>query len=128
MKIPIEHLFYFTVLQKKNIKAIVKTLNAKGVLTGLIDSLGSGGNHYHIAFQRKDNSWIMFHSATDDVTISDASFPDFDSVYAAFWEDSERVTNKYFCEPEGSEEESYDFQEIELIVDGIINNTFKEIR
>ena len=103
--------------QIKNIAAILKLLF--GELSGNFESCSSGGNHYHMYFQMKDNRWIWFHSVTGDVTISE-KFSTAKGVYNAFWNNWEKVTmnipKRHKCDGGGN------FSAIKTIANDILKN------
>jgi hypothetical protein len=109
--------FGFGETQIKNISAILKLLI--GELSGNFESCSSGGNHYHMYFQMKDNRWIWFHSATGDVTISD-KFSTARGVYNAFWDRFEKVTvnipKRHKCDGAG------EFSQVKTIANDILKN------
>lgn len=126
MKIELDY-FGFNPEQKKNILKIVEELSSHITLTGHHGSIGSGGNHYHIALQRDDNSWIMFHSVTDAVTISDPLYSDFESLHLAFWDDQEKVTWMYPASFPDIENVMEDFKDVDAIVSDIKNKSYSRL-
>lgn len=54
--------------QQKYIKKIIKGISEQ--LTGEFVNFGSGGNHWHIFFQLKNDKWMGFHSGGDIITFS----------------------------------------------------------
>lgn len=121
--------FGFTELQTKNICFIAIAIQR--VLTGEVNSCGSGGNHFHIFLQMKDKRWLLFHSATGDINVSNDPYETGEQIYEAFMNDDggdcengkqyEYVTTALYVQTTEDEE----FQAPLRIAKRILNKEFK---
>jgi len=80
--------YLFTDEQEKNIRKILKGIES--TLSGQTDTWASGGGFTHLAVQRTDKRWIVFHRVDSGITLSDP-FETKEQVYEAFWDDNEKV-------------------------------------
>lgn len=80
--------------QIRKITYIAEYLNAAGMLEGNFSSISTGGGCYHIFFQLTNNTWVWFHSDSNDITVSDP-FKTSRKVHDAFWSNWKAVTNRW---------------------------------
>lgn len=112
----------FTQEQIENVCTIIGKI--EHLLTGKMDSLHSGGGHYHFALQMKDNKWLTFHALTGDITVSGVPYETIQQFGDAFfdehgWENVAALGVE--TEHEG------EFNEPEIIADRILNKEFKPV-
>lgn len=88
-----EQSYFFTESQRLKIRRILTKKLSK--LTGKSFSCDSGGYHHHLFFQLKDFTWLGFHNATGDITLS-KPYKTSRGLYNAFWHtDNTKVFNLY---------------------------------
>lgn len=110
----------FSQTQIKNIIAVVRQLS-DAIITSEIAEWGSGGQSHHLAIKLKDGRWILFHSATGDVTITTIPFATAEDLYQSFGtDDPDNTTDLYV---DGLEDDA-EFARTLKIVNSIKNNNF----
>lgn len=115
-----EHSHGFSGMQIKKITEILKGINEG--LTGKIDSWGSGGNFYHIAVQLNNGRWVIFSSASGDVTMTSIPYTNEADVYEAWGSEPEKVTSLII---DGLEDEN--FMRTNKIINSIKDGTFVDL-
>jgi hypothetical protein len=118
----------FEFIDKENLDNILfsktETNKIKKILKQVLENLSgkfglayTGGGCSHLFFQMNDQNWIGFHSATNDITISE-KFKNFNELEKN--ENWDKVTNKFLWQ--GSDLSV----KLSLIVSDIKNKNFAE--